>query len=119
KQDSHWRIVRTAEEFAHASLDRPIVLSDLCSLTDVSERTLRSAFLNVVGLTPNKYLRIIRLNRVRAELQRSSPGLTSVTSAAMRWGFYHLGRFSQDYKRLFGESPSETVSEVAKIEPSA
>jgi AraC family ethanolamine operon transcriptional activator len=25
------------------------------------------------------------------------------------FGFWHAGRFSQDYKALFGESPSETL----------
>jgi transcriptional regulator GlxA family with amidase domain len=27
---------------------------------------------------------------------------------AVRWGFFHLGSFSADYRRMFGEGPSET-----------
>ena len=30
----------------------------------------------------------------------------------MRWGFLHLGRFSRDYRRLFGECPRDTLSQV-------
>jgi len=27
----------------------------------------------------------------------------------MRWGFTHLGFFARDYKKMFGELPSETL----------
>ena len=75
----------------------------------MSERTLRSAFRNVVGLSPNVYVNVIRLNRVRAELEKSSPFSTTVSAVATRGGFFHLGRFSRDYRRFFGELPSETL----------
>ncbi len=114
---SHDRIVRQSEGFIQANLDSPMSLVELCSLTGVSERTLRTAFLNVVGLSPHAYLKVIRLNRVRAELERSSrvplpgatPVATTVAAAATRCGFFHLGRFSRDYRRFFGELPSETL----------
>jgi AraC-like DNA-binding protein len=32
-----------------------------------------------------------------------------VTAVAFRWGFSHLGHFTTDYKRRFGETPSETL----------
>ena len=49
------------------------------------------------------------LERVRAELMRATPGSDSVTDAATRWGFQHLGHFSASYRRQFGETPSETL----------
>lgn len=109
---SHWRIVREAEDFLRSHLSEPIFVSDLCSVTDASERTVRSAFLNVVGVSPNAYLKTIRLNRVRTQLEQSSPEWTTVTSVAARWGFVHLARFAQDYRRFFGELPSETLRRV-------
>jgi AraC family ethanolamine operon transcriptional activator len=33
-----------------------------------------------------------------------------VGQVAGDWGFYHLGQFSRDYRRLFGESPSATLA---------
>ena len=27
----------------------------------------------------------------------------------MKWGFCHLGRFAVEYRRRFGESPSQTL----------
>ena len=34
---------------------------------------------------------------------------TRVTDVALDWGFLHFGWFSQDYRRLFGETPSQTL----------
>jgi len=33
-----------------------------------------------------------------------------VKQVAYAHGFWHLGQFAHDYKRLFGESPSETLA---------
>ena len=32
-----------------------------------------------------------------------------MTDVALAWGFVHFGWFSQDYRRLFGETPSQTL----------
>jgi len=39
-----------------------------------------------------------------ARLQR-----TLVTDVANSWGFWHMGQFAADFRRQFGELPSETV----------
>jgi AraC-like DNA-binding protein len=41
-------------------------------------------------------------------LQRDS-SLTSVTAVAMNFGFWHLGRFAEEYRSLFGEAPRTTL----------
>ena len=48
-----------------------------------------------------------RLQRVHRDLLTAAAG-DRVTDAAMRWGFFHLGRFSSAYAARFGELPSET-----------
>jgi len=44
--------------------------------------------------------------RVRAELQLTTA--RSVTEVALYHGFLHLGRFSEAYRKRFGELPSQT-----------
>lgn len=124
--ESHWQIVKQAEGLARSMCDRRVRISDLCVETGVSERTLRNAFVNVMGLSPQAYLKTIRLNHVRAELERSNGNRPTVGETAMRWGFFHLGRFSQEYRRFFGELPSETrqrfgqaASSPASVDPEA
>jgi len=33
----------------------------------------------------------------------------TIAEVAMRWSFWHLGRFSESYRQLFKELPSETL----------
>ncbi|NML27509.1 AraC family transcriptional regulator [Zoogloea dura] len=99
--------VKRAEEYIRAHLNEPLSIEMLAEHTGVSVRTLFSGFRNFRGASPMTYLRNLRLDKVRQEL--ASREHASVTDVAFRWGFSHLGRFAQEYKRRFGESPSATL----------
>jgi AraC-like DNA-binding protein len=88
----------------------PLTVRDLCRATGASERTLRRAFVEHFGLPPKAYLQQRRLHGVRGELRRAAPSISRVADVANGWGFWHLGQFASDYRRLFGELPSETLS---------
>ncbi|MCK5375915.1 MAG: helix-turn-helix domain-containing protein, partial [Acidobacteria bacterium] len=32
-----------------------------------------------------------------------------VTDVANNWGFWHMGQFAADYRKMFGELPSQTL----------
>jgi AraC-like DNA-binding protein len=83
-------------------------VQSISKATGLSPRTLQRTFQATCGLCPQEWFRVERLNRVRNDLL-SSPDGVSVTDTATRWGFFHLGRFSQYYRELFGERPSETL----------
>ncbi len=83
---------------------------ELCTALSVSRRTLEYAFRTYVDMSPLAYLRRCRLNRARAVLREADASVESVTAVALRFGFLHLGRFARDYKSLFDESPSQTLS---------
>lgn len=100
------RIVAVAREYMCSHADETITVPDLCRVTGVSRRTLQYAFEDVLHLSPVTYLRVMRLNRVRHELQTRLQD--SIGDVAARWGFWHLSRFASDYSRLFGELPSAT-----------
>jgi AraC family ethanolamine operon transcriptional activator len=103
------RAARQAESFLRENHDRPVSLGELCLVTGVPKRTLMLGFLDLYGLSPVAYHRRMRLNAARRDLALAEPGETSVTTTALRWGFDHLGRFSVDYRRMFGESPVATL----------
>jgi AraC family ethanolamine operon transcriptional activator len=90
------------------NLNRNISSKELCEQVQISERSLRYIFDDLTGITPRKFIKNLKLNKVRKELQRSG-GTMEIGSAARTWGFNHSGQFAADYKKLFGEYPSETV----------
>lgn len=101
-------VVRAAEEFMRAKLGEPIMLHQICQAARASERTVEYAFRDFFGMGAKKYLKLLRLNRVRDELLRPESQAAAIQDVAWRAGFWHMGRFSVDYRRLFGERPSDT-----------
>jgi AraC-like DNA-binding protein len=98
-----------AEELLAAQLRRPVSLAEVAASLDTSVRTLSRAFQKRRGMGPIAFLRRRRLEAARHDLLVAEPGERRVTEVALRYGFAHLGRFAVDYRRLFGESPSETL----------
>jgi AraC family ethanolamine operon transcriptional activator len=101
-------MVDRAREYAMAHLDEPFSMLDLCNQIGASRRKLQYCFQETLGINPAAYLRTLRLNAVRRELQKSTMA-HGVQDVAARWGFWHLSRFSSDYRTMFGESPSQTL----------
>ena len=89
----------------------PITVQRLVRRIGVSERTLEFAFLERFGITPKAILRSIRLSGVHKDLKLKIGGGTMVSDIATRWGFWHMGQFAKDYKLMFGELPSKTLSQ--------
>ena len=107
KKAARFSLARRAEEYIRGNLEGDLSISDLCQALGTSARTLHLGFRENLGLPPKAYNQILRLNEVHKELLLNRLGRT-VTEIAMDWGFLHLGRFSEQYSRLFGELPRET-----------
>lgn len=102
--------IRRAEQFIEDRAQDPITVGDMAEHVGVSTRSLFTGFRKYRNTSPMLYLKEVRLNRVREQLMRGQTGGTTVTAVAYQWGFGHLGHFTTDYKRRFGESPSETLA---------
>ncbi|MEV7806969.1 AraC family transcriptional regulator [Microbispora sp. NPDC088329] len=102
-------VVERAVDLIEARAAEPLTVEEIAGAVGVGVRALQEGFRRRLETTPMKYLREVRLDRVRAELAAANPCTTTVTDAAYRWGFVHLGRFANAYRRRFGESPSETL----------
>jgi len=82
---------------------------ELARQANMSTRSLYGLFDRSVGMTPNRYIRQKRLERVHASLSDVSSKYRNITELAMEYGFLHLGRFSEIYRKQFGELPTETL----------
>lgn len=103
------KALRLAVDFI-VDTDKPVTsIQELCSIAGASERTLQYAFSERFGQSPKTFTLNYRLNRVRKVLRRAAPDGARIYRVAEEQGFSHMGQFTHDYKRLFGELPSETL----------
>ncbi|MFN7986626.1 MAG: helix-turn-helix domain-containing protein [Thermoanaerobaculia bacterium] len=102
------RVVSRVEELFAATSAEPVYVSTLCEALGIPERTLRLVFVEQYGAGPTHVLRCRRLCQARRALLEAPPE-AHVAGIAGRFGFWHLGQFAVDYRRLFGERPSETL----------
>ena len=92
-----------------SNLKQDITMDQLAAIGGKSVRTLYSLFERKTGLTPRLYIRQRRLEKVRECLRNPGSNMRNVTEVALDYGFLHLGHFSENYKNMFGELPSDTL----------
>jgi transcriptional regulator GlxA family with amidase domain len=100
--------VRRAEEFLRANAEETVTIEKIAQAAGCSVRALQLAFRRFRHITPMEALRHIRLAQAREEIGRSDPS-QSVIEIAAKFGFTNQGRFANQYKRAFGEYPSEAL----------
>jgi AraC-like DNA-binding protein len=88
--------------------DEVVSLDALAAVAGVRPRTLEAHFRLYLGTPPLGWVRRMRLQRARQQLLGASDE-ASVTQVALANGFGQLGRFAAQYRRQFGELPSETL----------
>lgn len=108
--ESRRAVVQDAMDFIDDHLAERITMEALAKAVHMSVRTIQHGFREELGMTPMTYVRERRLERVHEELTDAIPtdGVT-VTAVAERWGFHHLGSFAVEYRKRWGEAPSDTL----------
>lgn len=101
-------ILRQFEEVVQHHLSSELRMPDLCASIGISQRTLENLCNHYYGMSPRRYLTTRRLNAVRDHLLHAAAEGECIAAIAARFGFRHPGRFSQIYRSLFGELPSQT-----------
>ncbi len=91
------------------NIDTPSI-ECLSAKVGISQRSFENGFMKFYGVTPKKYIKYKNLNRIRRDLLKSEPTEATVIDVANRYGLWHMGQLSKDYKSLFGEVPSKTLS---------
>jgi AraC-like DNA-binding protein len=97
-------IVRRAIEYIEMNYQRDLTITELCCAAQTTERTLRYAFVDLVGIAPQRYLIQKRLQIAYKLLKQAEPGVT-VAEVAIACGFRHGGRFACYFGEMFGERP--------------
>ncbi|BBX63106.1 transcriptional regulator [Mycobacterium saskatchewanense] len=108
--DPRRAVVHDAMDYIDDHLAERITMERLAKAVHMSVRSIQQGFREELNMTPMTYVRERRLERVHEELMDAMPadGVT-VTAVAERWGFNHLGSFAVEYRKRWGESPSDTL----------
>jgi AraC-like DNA-binding protein len=100
--------VHKVHKFLVDNAREEISLEDIDRIGGISRFKLYEEFKRHFGMPPMAYLRQYRLKQTRQAIARSGSA-KYVSAIALDWGFNHLGRFSSQYRQMFGELPSETA----------
>ena len=106
------RAVRRALDAMRADIGHDWSVLDLAAAAGVSARSLQRQFRLFLGKAPHVALRDVRFESARRELLRGTSD-TKVMDVALKSGLAHLGRFATEYRRRYGETPSQTLKRQA------
>jgi AraC-like DNA-binding protein len=105
--------VEELRDWIAEQLTTELTPAKIAAKTGITPRSLQKAFLRHYHTTLTSYLLDLRLEAVRKELLGSKKQ-GSISEIALRYQFHHLGRFSQAYRKKFGELPSATLTRSVK-----
>jgi AraC-like DNA-binding protein len=111
----HLSIVARFEELLAANHDYPLYIAEICAAIGVSERTLRLSCQEHLGMGPVRYLWLRRMHLAHHALVRHATSTSTVAEIATEYGFWELGRFSVQYRALFGEAPSASLRRSPEV----
>jgi len=97
-------------DYLEEHITSTVSIPDVAKALDISERQLHHAFKLQYGMTPKKYLQMLRLNVVNQELRENKGLDIMVSDVAFKYEFRHMSYFTSEYKKLFGETPSQTLN---------
>ena len=96
--------VHKARDIIISDIKNPPSLTELSKMVGVNRTTLTQCFSKVYGVTIFNFLRRFRLEQSRCLLQA---GNQSVTQVAFEVGYSHQKTFSREFKKYFGNAPSD------------
>jgi len=105
------RAVRDAVRILRERAQTHVSITDVATAVGLSPRSLQKAFRSAFGQTPGGYLRSIRLDGVRRELQAmaAAPDRERIADVARRWQFSNAGRMAAAYRVAYGVPPSDAL----------
>ncbi len=105
--DRRLAVVRRAKEYLDSVNVSTVSVGELAKQCFCSRRTLEYSFRKVLTFSPNEYLKMKRLQLIRAEFLMEDSG--EIHSILHKYGVVNQGRFSSDYRLFFGEYPKDTL----------
>lgn len=101
EEDNGSLVIKKADRYIEEHFDEKIGLKELCEAAGVSKSALLRHFTKEKGITPYRYLEMVRINRAKRLLTQ---GYTPV-EAALKTGFSDQSHFSNYFTAFIGFTP--------------
>ena len=101
--------IRKAIAYIHDNAADSITPADLVKVVGVSLRSLQAGFASYHNIGPSAYIKQVKMQKAREQLLIANHLETTVAEVAASWGFYNPCSFTGNYRKLYGENPSETL----------
>jgi len=108
-KDKEWinELTKLVENSFH---DTKINVGYLATSVFLSPRQLNRKLKSITGLSPAKFIKEIRLQTARKQLENGT--IISITEVSHNVGFENISTFSSVFKKRFGKSPSEYLKDT-------
>lgn len=103
-----------ALDLIHSKFSSDITVKRLAAEAGMSDSAFHASFKSITTTSPMQYLKKTRLHKARLLLMHDG-GTAAATAAKV--GYESSSQFSREYKRLFGRSPIDDVSEMKQSIP--
>jgi AraC-like DNA-binding protein len=85
-----------------------LTVDEACAATGLSPRTLERIFLDLTGVSPRLYLRLVRFRHAVREAEAKQS--RKWTDVALACGYYDHAHFTRDFRSFAGCAPSEWLA---------
>jgi len=92
--------------------DQPLRIPDLAATAAMSPSSFHRHFLALTSMTPLEYQKQLRLSEARMRLLTGDHEVAAVGFTA---AYSSPSQFSREYRRMFGEAPSQTALSAAPV----
>lgn len=104
--------MQKALAYIHSNLTQTCSVATLAKIAGFSESYFSKLFRQMTGKSVITYQNLMRLSHARSLLQLNE---CNVSEAAAAVGFRDIYYFSRMYKKLLGETPTETIQKSIKL----
>lgn len=80
-------------------------LDSITVINELSKRDVQRKFKHYIGISPNVYQRIIKLNKIKAQLSKGD--FENLTQLALENGYFDQAHFIRDFKYFMKLTPKE------------
>ncbi|MCW1402937.1 helix-turn-helix domain-containing protein [Novosphingobium sp. MW5] len=102
------RDVVLGQFYSLAKRDAFANVDEIARCLAMTRRNLHYYASSRLGIAPKKLIKSMALRNVMCQLPSSGPHSSSIADIAFEHGFESPAQFSMDYRKHFGERPSET-----------